>query len=144
MALTLVHNCLVPTGLAWPDGDLAQGSSVVAFHPQSSIVVCIVHAPVSGGGGALAAFEVDSGKQLWSAHIEGESTGSCLVSPDGSALLVPVEGGDVLVYRVEDGACVQQLPSGLSEPVQALAFDHDARTLWLATEERLVAYQSQG
>jgi hypothetical protein len=27
------------------------------------------------------------------------------------------------------------------EPIQALAFDHDGRTLWLATEEMLVAYQ---
>jgi outer membrane protein assembly factor BamB len=114
---------------------------VVAFHPQSCIVVCTVHAPVNGGEGALTAFEVNSGKQLWSTHVEGESVGACLVSPDGSVLLVLEEGGDMLVYRMEDGAYVQRLPSVLSEPVQALAFDQDGSTLWLATEERLVAYQ---
>jgi hypothetical protein len=58
-------------------------------------------------------------------------------------LLVPVQSGDLLVYRVEDGALVQWLPTNLGEPVQALAFDHDGRTLWLATEERMIQYQPQ-
>lgn len=35
---------------------------------------------------------------------------------------------------------MQRLPTHLGEPVQALAFDHDRKTLWLAAEERLVQY----
>jgi hypothetical protein len=51
-----------------------------------------------------------------------------------------MQNGDLLVYRSEDGVVLQRLPTNLSEPVQALAFDHEGK-LWLATEERLVQYQ---
>lgn len=60
--------------------------------------------------------------------------------PDGLALLVSVRGGDVQVYRVEDGSLVQRWSAGLDKPVQAPAFDPDGRTLRLATEETLVQY----
>ena len=50
----------------------------------------------------------------------------------------------MLVYHAEDGALIQRLPTGFNEPVQALAFDHDGKTLWLATEDQLVQYQLYG
>jgi hypothetical protein len=55
-----------------------------------------------------------------------------------------MQDGSILVYSAEDGALMQRLATGLGEPVQALAFDHDGKTLWLATEEKLVQFQSQG
>jgi hypothetical protein len=59
-------------------------------------------------------------------------------------LLLPEQGDSLLVYRVEDGKLMQRLPTGLSEPVQALAYDHDGKSLWLATEDDLTHYQLQG
>ena len=67
--------------------------------------------------------------------------GQPLFSPDGSTLLLPEQSGDLLVFRRADGALIQRLPTGLSEPVQALAFDQDDTMLWLATEEALAPYQ---
>ena len=66
------------------------------------------------------------------------------MTPDGHALLVPVKGSDLLVYCVEDGVFMQRLSTTLGKPIHALAFDHDGRTLWLATEDTLVHYQAQG
>ncbi|WP_201362020.1 hypothetical protein [Dictyobacter formicarum] len=51
-----------------------------------------------------------------------------------------MQGNKLFLYRVEDGVLIQRLPSELDEPVQALAFDHDGRTLWLATEGALVQH----
>jgi len=95
------------------------------------------------GGVELVAYEVLSGKRLWRACSEEESTGRWIFTPDGRALLLPVQGSEVLVYDVESGALSQRLRLGLDEPVQALAFDHDGRTLWLATEMALSQYQTQ-
>jgi hypothetical protein len=50
----------------------------------------------------------------------------------------------LLVYRAGDGALIQRLPTHLDGSVQALAFDHDDRTLWLATEDALTHFQPQG
>lgn len=89
----------------------------------------------------MLAYEVGSGKRLWLTCSEIEKTGPFVLAPDGIVLLVPAQSGDLLVFRVEDGTLMQRLPTGMIEPIQALAFDHDGRTLWLATEEMLVAYQ---
>jgi WD40 repeat protein len=145
MALTLVHESLDLEDIDWPDGEtLADTTCRGAFSPDSQIVVFSLYATYSGCGPELVAFEVPSGKRLWRARSEGENPGPVVFSPDGSVLLVPGQDGDLLMYRVEDGTLVQRLPTNLGEPVQALAFDHDGKTLWLATEEQLVQYQPPG
>ncbi len=140
MALTLVHEKLDRTGIAWRDRDLADTECVTAFSPDSRVVVFGLNSSYSECGVELVAYEVVSGRRLWCARSEEESTGRWIFTPDGRALLLPVRGSEVLVYDGESGALSQRLRSGLDEPVQALAFDHDGRTLWLATEETLVQY----
>lgn len=144
MALTLLYVDWDRLGIAWPNRYLADAPGCVAFSPDSRILLFSLHSTIGVGGCALVAFEVPSGKLLWGTHAEMESSGQPIFSPDGSILLVPVEGGDLLVYRVEDGSLVQRLSTGLTEPIQALTFDHNGRTLWLATEENLVQYQPRG
>jgi WD40 repeat protein len=143
-ALSVVHWELDRTGIEWPYRDLADTACHAAFSRDSRLVI---FNPMRGGYHSfvleLVAYEVTSGKRLWCTRREEENTGPFIFSPDGSVLLVPVQGGDLLVYRAEDGALVQRLPTGLSVPIQALAFEHDGRTLWLAIEEGLVQYQPQ-
>jgi len=143
MALTLVHEDLDRTGIAWRDRDLADTECVTAFSPDSRVVVFGLNSSYSECGVELVAYEVVSGRRLWCARSEEESTGRWIFTPDGRALLLPVQGSELLVYDVESGALLQRLRSGLDEPVQALAFDHDGRTLWLATEMALSQYQTQ-
>jgi len=142
MALTLFHEDLDRTGIAWRDRDLA-ASCVTAFSPDSRVVVFGLTSSYSGCGVELVAYEVSSGKRLWCARSEEESTGPWVFTPDGSALLVPVEGSDLLLYSAHDGTLLQRLPAGCDEPVQALAFDHHGTTLWLAGETALWHYQTQ-
>lgn len=145
MALSVVHWALDRTSLEWPSRDLADTVCQAAFSPDSRVVVFNPMNPCRRGIGLeLVAYEVVSGKRLWCARRDEVNQGPFIFAPDGSALLVPMQGGEVLVYRIEDGSLMQQLPTHLNEPVQALAFDHDGRTLWLATEEALVQYQPQG
>jgi WD40 repeat protein len=140
MALTLVHEKLDRTGIAWRDRDLADTECVTAFSPDSRVVVFGLNSSYSECGVELVAYEVVSGRRLWCARSEEERTGRWIFTPDGRALLLPVQGSELLVYDGESGTLSQRLRSGLDEPIQALAFDHDGRTLWLATEERLVQY----
>ncbi len=143
MILTLVHGWLDREGIAWDREDLGGAGCISAFSPDGRIVVfCLYSCEYRL---ELVAYEVVSGKRLWCVRDnEVESAGPFTFTPDGSALLVPLESGDLLRYRIEDGTLVQRLPSGLSEPVQALSFAHDGTTLWLATKEALVQYQSKG
>src|SRR5215472_6684543 len=143
MALTLVHEDLDRTGIAWRDRDLADTACVTAFSPDSRVVVFALTSWHSQCGVELVAYEVPSGRRLWCARSEEESTGPWVFTPDGSALLVPVEGSDLLLYSAHDGTLLQRLPAGCDEPVQALAFDHHGTTLWLAGETALWHYQTQ-
>jgi WD40 repeat protein len=144
MALIPVYEDLDRTGIAWEDRDLADAACQTAFSPDSRVVIFSpMNAGYSACGLELVAYEVGSGKRLWCARHALENSGPFLVSPDGSVLLVPMQRRNLLVYRVEDGALLQQVPTNLDEPVLALAFDHEGK-LWLATEERLVQYQPLG
>jgi WD40 repeat protein len=143
MALTLLYADWDWLGVEWPNQYLADAPGWVAFSPDSRIMLFSLHSTIGVGGYELVAFEVPSAKLLWCARHAEASSGPFIFSPDGSILLVPVQGGDLLAHRAEDGTLVQRLPTGLSEPVQALAFDHNGKTLWLATEEELVQYQPQ-
>ncbi len=143
MILTPFHQELDRAGIKWQERDLADTTCTTAFSPDGHIVV---FSPSNSGyskcGVEMVAYEVISGKRLWCVRNEMESSGPWIFTPDGHALIVPLQNGDLLVYQVEDGALIQQLPSGLSEPVQALGFAHDGTTLWLATEKELVQYRS--
>lgn len=147
IALTTLNGYPVPWNNDWP-GPLHGGAGSVMFSPDSSMVILGLNVGASYregvGGFELVTCQVPSGKVLWSVYNPVASTGEAIFSPDGSVILVPELGGDLLVYRAEDGELVQRLPTGLSQPVQALAFDHDGKTLWLATEEGLVQYQPKG
>ncbi len=145
VALNVVHWELDRTGIEWRYRDLAHTACQTAFSPDSRLVVFNpMNTGYSGFGLELVAYEVVSGKRLWWARREEENVGPFVVAPDGRALLVPVQGGDLLVYRLEDGTLVQRLSPGLSKPIQALAFDHNGKTLWLATEETLVQHPLPG
>lgn len=137
MALTLVHRNL-DAGVPWYEMEDIRGTA--AFSPDSRKVIFSYHIY---HGFELLAYEVASGKRLWLTSSDIEKTGPFILSPDGSVLLVPTPSGDLLVYSAEDGALMQRLATGLREPVQALAFDHDGKTLWLATEEKLAQFQPQ-
>jgi WD40 repeat protein len=141
MALTLLPLEWERIGGDWPARTLPEAPGLVAFSPDSRVLLGSVHAPFDVGGYVLAAFEVASGALLWEVHQEGEMAGQPLFSPDGRMLLLPERSGDLVVFDSKEGAVLRRLPINLGEPVQALAFDHDGSTLWLATEERLVAYQ---
>lgn len=145
MALSVVHWELDRTGIAWPDRDLADAACQVVFSPDSRMVIFNpMNSASSGCGLELVAYAVPSGKRLWWIREQAENSGAFLFSPDGQRVLVPMQNGNLLVYRSEDGTLLQQLSTHLDETVQALAFDHDSTTLWLATEGRLIQYQSQG
>lgn len=142
MALRVVHEALDRTGIAWPQRDLAETLCQTVFSPDSKLVFFNpMHLEYSGCGLELVAYEVNSGKRLWSICHERANTGSFILTPDGSFLLVPMEDNNLFVYRVADGMLEQRLPTGLNESIQALVYDHDGTTLWLATEEQLVRYQ---
>jgi WD40 repeat protein len=144
LALRVVHEALDRTDITWPQRDLADTLCQTAFSPDSKLVFFNpMHLEYSGCGLELVAYEVSSGKRLWYASHESANTGSFILTPDGTFLLVPMEDSHLFVYRVADGMLEQDLPTGLNEPIQALAFDHDGK-LWLATEEQLVQYQPQG
>jgi len=143
-ALSVVHWELDRAGIEWPYRDLADTACQAVFSPDSRMIIFNpMNAGYSGFGLELVVYEVASGKQLWWTRSQEEPTGPFIVSPDGATLLVPVRGSDLLVYRMEDGELMQRLPTGLNDPIQAIAYDHDydSVTLWLATEGTLVQYQ---
>jgi WD40 repeat protein len=142
VALTLVHENLDRTNIAW-NRDLADTACVTAFSPDSRSVVFSLNSSYSRCGLELVAYEVPSGRRLWCARSEQEGSGACAFSPDGRLLLIPVQEGELLLYSAQDGTLLQRLSSGGDEPVQALAFDHDGTTLWLAGEKALWRYQTQ-
>lgn len=145
MALRIVHWNLDRTGIEWPERDLADAICQTAFSPDSRIVIfCPMNSGYSGCAFELVAYEVPSGKRLWCTRSKEENTGQFIFSPDGSVVLVPMQDSSLLAYNAENGELVQRLPTGLKEPIQALAFDHDGKTLWLATEKTLTRYQPQG
>jgi hypothetical protein len=145
MALSVVHWELDRTGIAWSYRDLADSTCQIVFSPDSRMVIFSpMNSSSSGCGLELVAYAVPSGKRLWWTRQQAENSGAFLFSPDGQGVLVPMQSGDLHVYRSEDGTLLQQLSTHLDEPVQALAFDHDGTTLWLATKGQLVQYQSQG
>lgn len=144
MALTLVYVDWDRIGIEWLNKYLADAPGCVTFSSDSRILLFSLHSSIEVGGCALVAFEMPSARLLWSTQHEAQSSGQPIFSPGSSTVLVPMQDGSILAYNAENGALVQRLPSGLSEPIQALAFDHDGRTLWLATEEALVQYQPKG
>lgn len=123
----------------WSDVDIPTGEGVVTFSPQGRQVLFSLNGSLGGGECILIAYAVPSGRALWRTHQPVESSGQAIFHPDGRTILLPEQGGGLLVYRAEDGALLQRLPTHLGEPVQALAFDH-AGKLWLATEEQLIQY----
>lgn len=140
MALTLLHEDLDRTQIAWRERDLADTACSTTFNPDSRLVVFSLSSGYCECGMELVAYEVSTGKRRWCSRSEVRGVGPAVFTPDGCSLLVPIEGNEIALYRVEDGTLLQNLPLGLDEPVQALVFDHDSRTLWLATEEALVQY----
>src|SRR5579885_203015 len=106
MALTLVHEQLDRTGIDW-EWDLADTECLTVFSPDSRLVVfCLTGS--SSWDKELVAYEVPSGKRRWCVHSAAERAGPCIFTADGRALLVPVQGGNVEVYRAEDGALEQR------------------------------------
>jgi hypothetical protein len=146
MALTALDLYIEPT--SQPNPILYGAAASVIFSPDSHIVIFTLNALPTPYESASCfqweAYEVASGKRLWHTRNAAAATSQAIFSPDSKIILVPELGGDLLVYRVEDGTLIQRLPAGLSEPIQALTFDHNGKTLWLATEETLIQYQSQG
>jgi WD40 repeat protein len=77
----------------------------------------------------------------WPARSLPEAPGLVAFSPDSRVLLLPERSGDLVVLEWKVGEVLRRLPTNLGEPIQALAYDRDSSTLWLATEERVETYQ---
>ncbi|GLV59860.1 hypothetical protein KDH_66840 [Dictyobacter sp. S3.2.2.5] len=140
MGLTLMHEDLDRTNITWTDRDLADTACLTTFSSDSRTVVFALTSAYSKCGMELVAYDVPSGRRRWCTRSEEEHWGRGVFAPDGRSLIVPMEENQLFVYRVEDGTLIQRLPIALDEAVQALAFDHDGRTLWLASEGELVQY----
>ncbi|HZO73626.1 MAG TPA: WD40 repeat domain-containing protein [Ktedonobacteraceae bacterium] len=110
-----------------------------AFSSDSRVVVFSF--TYDGVTSPLVAYEVPSGERLWLVDRQGNSLEHFVITPDGRALIFSNGSCDLFVYSMDDGRLMQQLPSGLDEPIKAMAFDHDGKTLWLATRNTLVQYQ---
>ena len=117
---------------------------MVAFSPDSRIVVFSLTSAYSSSRLDFTAYEVTSGKRLWCIRSESDCSGCFAFTPNSRALIIPEQDNKLFVYRVDDGALVYRVPSGLNESIKALAFDHDGTTLWRATEGTVVQYQAQG
>lgn len=142
VALTLIHQNLDRANSVW-DRDLADTACVTTFSPASRIVVFSLNSSYSQCGLELVAYEVLSGKRLWWVRNERESSGACTFTLDGHQLLVPMQGSELLVYSSQNGTLLERQQSGGNESVQALAFDQNSTTLWLAGEKMLWQYQTQ-
>ncbi|GHO98737.1 hypothetical protein KSF_087850 [Reticulibacter mediterranei] len=126
--------------------DLDQGDSpipsdltgYVAFSPDSRIVV--FHLALEKNA-LLMAYEVVSGKRLWSAYQETSYLYPFVFAPGGKSLIAIDEKNKLRLYCCEDGSVLDQVSTGLVQPIEALAFNHDGTALWLATRETLVRYQ---
>jgi len=110
-----------------------------AFSPDSRIVVFSF--TYDGITSPLVAYEVMSGERLWRVDRQGNSLEHFVITPDGRSVIFSNGSRDLFVYSMHDGRLMQQLPSGLDEPIRAMAFEHDGKTLWLATRNTLVQYQ---
>jgi WD40 repeat protein len=145
-ALNLEHWELDRTGIAWPKYDLADTIGTTVFSPDSHLVVFRLISSYNTPCIDFVAYEVPSGKQRWC--IQRESTDGSgeyfTFTPDGQHVLICGQDNNLSMYRASDGMLQYYFPSGLHEPIRALAFDHDSTTLWLASGETLVAYELQG
>lgn len=141
MALTPVPVHWGQIGMDWPSPSLADAPGGVAFSSDNRLLLFSLQSTIEVGGYALVAFEMPAARVLWGAQQDVQSAGQPIFNPESRQVLVPMQDGSLVVYNAENGTLMQQLPTSLNESIQGLAFDHDGRTLWLATEERLVAYQ---
>ncbi len=141
VVLTDMYGALDRTDIQGPHCDIGDAEGTVAFTPDGRIVIFSVRSVYSRDNLDLSAYEVASGRRLWAAQGDDDLSSRLVLTPDGQRLIAPTWRGDLLVYRTENGILEYRLPTGLSAPVQALAFDHDGRTLWLATEDQLIPFQ---
>jgi WD40 repeat protein len=134
------------TGVAWPTYDLADTGGTTVFSPDSRLVVFRLISYYNHPFIEFLAYEVASGKPRWCIRRESEDgLGECFTfTPDGRHLLICGRNNDLSVYSADDGTLQSRFPPGCHEPIEALAFDYDGRTLWLATEEALFPYHLQG
>ncbi|MBA2284876.1 MAG: WD40 repeat domain-containing protein [Ktedonobacteraceae bacterium] len=141
VALSLLHRNLDRTGIEWPENqDLVDTAATSLFSPDGHIVVFTLISAYSPSYLDLTAYEVPSGRRLWCLRSDVKASGQAIFTPDGRLLMLPEQGGDLLVYDVADGSLSQRLHPRLDTPVRALVFDHEER-LWLATRDELVRYQ---
>ncbi|HEU5376951.1 MAG TPA: WD40 repeat domain-containing protein [Ktedonobacteraceae bacterium] len=141
-SLKVEHWELDRTGVAWPKNDLADTIGTTVFSPDGHLVVFRLLSFYNTPFVDFVAYEVPSGKQRW--HIRRESDegfGECFAfPPDGQYVLICGQDNTLSMYRASDGTLQSHFPSGVREPIQALAFDHDGTTLWLASGETVIPY----
>lgn len=142
-ALTDVYGPLDRVGVPWPDRDLADTVGQAIFTYDSRMVIFSLRSAYCPGGYELVAYEVATGRRLWCAHGPDYLSGQFVLTPDGHHILAPAWDGNLHMFDIETGEPMQKLFLGLTEPVRALAFDQDGKTLWMATEHALQPYQPQ-
>ena len=130
------------TGVAWPACDLADTIGETAFSPNSRLVVFRLISAYNHPFIEFLAYEVASGKQRWCIRREARNgEEECFTfTPDGRYLLICGQDNELTLYRTDDGMLHARVPSACLEPIEALAFDYDGKTLWLATEDSLLPY----
>jgi WD40 repeat protein len=140
-ALVYAHRMLDRSDIEWPDGDLADTAGNAVFSPDGSLVVFCVMSAFCDSPYELSAYDVTSGKPLWRTYGSEECTAPPVFTPAGDSFVMAVQGGELLVYRTEDGTLLKRVASGILEPIESLAFDRDGTRLWLATEDTLTLYR---
>lgn len=128
------------TGVAWPKNDLADTIGTAVFSPDGHLVVFRLLSFYNTPFVDFVAYEVPSGKQRWCIRRESdEGFGECFTfTPDGNCLLLCEQDNMLSMYRADDGTFLSRFPLEAREPIQALAYDPDGTTLWLAGEETLI------
>ncbi|HEU5377213.1 MAG TPA: WD40 repeat domain-containing protein [Ktedonobacteraceae bacterium] len=142
-ALSLNHWELDRTGVAWPKYDLADTIGTTVFSPNGHLVVFRLLSFYNTPFIDFVAYEVPSGKQRWRIRRESDDgLGECFTfTPDGQYLLICGRDNTLSMYRASNGTRQSRYPSGVREPIQALAFDYDGTTLWLASGETVLPYR---
>ena len=135
------------TETAWPRHyDLADTMGEAAFSPDSQLVVFRLISSYIHPFIEFVAYEVVSGKRRWCIRRESkDGLGECFTfTPDGHHLLICGRDNHLYLYHADDGTLQARFSSGSPALVEDVAFDHDGKTLWLATKDGLLRHQLQG
>ena len=104
----------------WPGGGTGTGA---ALSPDGRTAF-------AAGGGAVAAWDVDTGRRRWEKPLVGREVRWVSVLPDGRSAAVATQDNAVLLVEVATGA-VRETFAGTGQPILSFTVAPDGR--WVAT-----------